>query len=125
MSTFFAIDSRWRDRTQYPSPAEFDIGVEVARGWRTFDRTVTAVVPQCGNQITNLVHDVKLVKLEVPWNVNVSLGTWLVNSSSNATLISGSGVITLESVPYLYVEFRSTSMYNDKALINFFKTSFG
>lgn len=120
MSTFFHLDSRWRDRSKdyNTNPAEFQVEVDVADKWRTLDRSVLAVTPHCGDQVTNMVHSISLLQLQVPWNVNVSYNTTLSNASNAVGNINGSGLINLEAIPYLYVSFRSTSMYNDKGLIN-------
>lgn len=101
MSTHFHIDSRWRDRKNYPNPAEFFIPVEVTNGWRTENRTVQAVRPHDKQQVTNMVHTVKLLNLTVPYDFGGTTGTAFV-----------------DFYPFVYVSLQSTTMYKDNKLIN-------
>ncbi len=119
MSTFIMVDSSFRDRTKdyNYSPAKFQIPIEVTNKWKTLDRTVAPVSPHCGKQNLNMNHTCRLLTLTVPWNVNSSLTATLSNSG-NINMVNGSGIINLEAVPYLYVCINSTTMYNDKGLIN-------
>lgn len=101
MSTYFHIDSTWRDRTLYPNPAEFLIPIEVAKGWRTPNRTVQAVRPHNKMQVTNMSHSVRLLNLSIPFNFGGDIGTTFVDTN-----------------PFIYVTMQSTSYYKDMKLIN-------
>ncbi len=101
MSTYFHVDSRWRDRTVFDNPAEFLIPIEVSNGWRTVDRTVQAVRPHDKLQATNMVHTVKLLNLTLPFDFGGEVGTTF-----------------LDTHPFVYVTFQSTTQYKDMKLIN-------
>ncbi len=103
MSTYFHIDSRWRDRNddENANPASFTVPVEVARKWKTENRTVQAVRPHDKKQVTNMVHTIKLLNLTLPYDIGSPIGTTLNNLT-----------------PYVFVEFRSTSKLSDRGLLN-------
>lgn len=97
MSTFYSINSLWRDVAMYPSPADFEIPTSVSSKW-TMNRTVQATRTYCENVPINFVYNVALTNLTLP--------------ASFTTTAYGS------NPPYLYVEFRNVNKYNDKRLIN-------
>lgn len=101
MSTHFHIDSTWRDNTVFTNPAEFNIPVEVSNDWVVRNRTVLPVRPHHGERMPNMVHNVKLLNLTIPYDFGGSVGTSF-----------------LDSHPFVYVAFQSTTMYKDAKLIN-------
>lgn len=103
MSTFVHVDSRWRDRsnTDNANPAQFEIPNSVVKGWRTKDRTVLPVRPHDKVQATNLVHNVNLLDLTVPYDIGGDVSNNIVNLC-----------------PFLYVELDNGEYNQDKKLIN-------
>jgi hypothetical protein len=103
MSTFFHVDSTWRDRTEFANPAFFITPLEVTKDFVTSDRTVVAVKQHNEMLITNMSHSIRLHQLVLPYNMGGTIGT----TFSDIT-------------PFVYVSFRNVSgmMYSDKKLIN-------
>lgn len=98
MSTFYLLDSIFRDRITYPNPADFTVPASITNAWKTNTRTVQAVKSYCEKPVLNFVFNVTLLNLTLP----VDFTTTAYGSNP----------------PFLFVEFRNTSGYTDKNLIN-------
>lgn len=85
MTTFISIDSIFRNRTENPNPADFVIPIAETQGWASENRTIQSVRPHKGRIIPDLLHELTLLKLSIPYDA------------------------TLLNEPYLYVEFSVTN----------------
>lgn len=123
MSTQIHIDSTFRNRSEWPNPADFEIYSGITKSWRTIDRTIQAVRPHDKLQATNLLHTVRLLHLTLP---ATGVGTVLTNATfvSTATVgvnaFNGPFVTTattgVGNLPFVYVAFHSTRFRDDKLM---------
>ena len=96
MSSHIIFDSSFRDRTQFPNPARFDIGTEMTAGWSSLNKIVQCVKPCAKKDACNLLYCIKLLSLTIPLAAtNAAGGTPLPNVE-----------------PFLFVRL-STTRYND------------
>lgn len=93
MATFIDLDSTYRDRQQYPNPAEFVVGKDQLINWFRQARTVRAFPQQVSQRQMEMVDTIKLIHLVVPYQADIM------------------------DVPIIFVEFTSQK-YKDKSLVS-------
>ncbi len=91
MSTFVHLDSTYRDRQQYPNPADFRLSPNKLTGWTSQSRTVRALPPSVPAPL-EFVTSVRALDLTIPYSQ------------------------TFITLPYLYVDFH-TKTYDDQNLV--------
>lgn len=115
MSTQIHVDSTWRNRNEYPNPAEFIISIDMINSWRTVDRTVQPVRPHNKMQATNMLHTVKLLNLTIP---NVAVANTITNATLQGSKFVTTTTIAVMDAPFIYVSLHSADMVNDSRLVN-------
>jgi len=68
MSTFVELDSTFRDREKYPSPADFTVDVNQLNGWFAAARTVRAYPQVTQTKQPEFATSVELTNLTLPYN---------------------------------------------------------
>ena len=104
MSTFIHIDSTYRDRTNYPNPAEFTIRGDQTNGWGSLYRRAQCVRPCGKKEVCNMLFCLDGLILNIPATA----------TNSRPAALGGPQPLWFE--PFLYVHL-STERYNDKSLI--------
>lgn len=115
MSIQVHVDSTWRNRREYESPADFAIPLDIVDSWKTVDRTVQAVKSCNQPQIVNALHTVKLLHITIPAS---AVGTLITGATFVADPIyqtTQTGLVA--DMPFIYVAFNSLNMRDD-SLIN-------
>jgi hypothetical protein len=115
MSSYLHVDSTWRDRLEFPNPAEFIIPLNVVDSWRTVDRTVYPVDKHCVSRYEGMVHTVELLNLTVPDTAVIST---ITNATFNGNSVQTSSTISITDAPFIYVALQNTSENTDKRLTN-------
>jgi len=115
MSTQLHVDSTWRNRSEYPNPADFIIPVDIVKDWRTVDRTVQAVRPHDKLQATNMSHTVKMLNFTIP---SVAIAHTVTNATIQGVKIVTTTTIGVLDAPFLYIALQPANMTNDTKLIN-------
>lgn len=72
MATYFDLDSIWRDREEWPNPANFVLSVEKTRQWFSFPRTVNAYPKNPSTQPLGFVISMNIHSLTLPYDATIA-----------------------------------------------------
>ena len=93
MSTFIVLDSSYRDRQQYPNPANYVVNDTQMSSWFLQGRSIRAFPAEIPNRQLEFVSTIKLLHFVLPYS------------------------ITLSNIPIIYVDIH-TQKYKDRSLVS-------